>query len=245
MLLLPLYNFSDWQSTYGGEFTFYETSLSMNKSCSVDGGILILSSQITTFFSLMFALEKYFTIGRVKRFLARRTVCVIYASIWIIWTSGSFALKLHRHLIGATNKITDCLFGPINSAFRIFLGICFASNMIIVTAVAVLYSFILKTIWQSYKGLDVGRKHGRDTFGSTFTRLVVIIVVSLLSMVLPSVIMINLSFGTSVQHTHLIAIIYPFVLSLCGSPLTLIMVKRRHARRLKRNLCTHKGCGSC
>lgn len=176
---------------------------------------------------LMFAIEKYITIARVKKFLTHRSTCVVYIGIWTTLSCGIFVFKLHPDFTGPTSKMASCLFGPHGSLFRIFLGVCGLVDMGALFVVTVMYCLVLNSLWKSHKTVAIGHKHGRRTLGSIAIRLGVVMIVSLLAMIVSSVIKMILAFGPSVENTHSLIVVFVVLELFLGSPIAFVLVKRR------------------
>lgn len=226
LLLVPLYMFSRWQSVYGTEISFYEKPLSSSIQCNLAGGVMFLSTQVSISFLFLGALEKYNGIVHGKRDHNSVLRYILYSGVWLAWTFIIFIWRLFlRH--SEKSKITHCLFGYLDSPLQYVLGICGIINTFLDIAVASLYFSIMSTIVKSHTLTKIGRKHGKSSFKSTLTRLVIITIASVLSILFPSLVMMIVSFRMN-SHSDTIQLLIVLLLSLSyfSCPLIFVVVKR-------------------
>ena len=177
-IVVPMCIFISWHVSHGTEFAFFEPFLSRSMSCRVCGDILIVSTQLTTFFQMLISLHKYYGIVRSRNILSE-TKSLVYLAITAVWIISFSACTLLRFQDTDDKKTTTILEGlfyyycckyPILDAILIL-------NIIFVLVSLLAYRVILKNIHDT-RFTHIGRKHGKDCSLSSIIRVIFIMVLS-------------------------------------------------------------------
>lgn len=226
---VPLYLLSKWHSKYAAEFPFFEAYISAQIWCSLSGCLFVLSTQMSTLLVLLTSLVKYCGIARRHTVAANHLyIRLAIVGIWLMWYVIIFTLKFEVSSFATISKITDCLFGPSDSAFSLLLIVCGIANMLIYVVIVVLYSAIFKKVLASQARFKIGRKHGTNTIASTKLKLICITVISTVPIILPSLLVAWLyvkaeeqSAQTTAEYVTLVfplqSVLTPLLFTLCTS----------------------------
>lgn len=210
LITTPLATFTYWHWIHGTRIAFFEPFLASNIWCSISGDILTGLTQLSTLFSLLIALVRYYGIVRNRRILSDYKLhfyCII-TSAWSCFILISISLTYSDTENPA--RFVDCLFGHIQSARRRMLLAYSAIQMAMTIVTVLLYTNILKVIVQTRRDRTIGQKHGRDTFISSVIKVIAINVCCIIPCLFQAVFLAWISLTTDVSSESLVSSIVLF-----------------------------------
>ena len=236
-IIVPMYILVSWHVSYGSEILFFEPFLSRSVRCRVSGDILVVCTQLATFFQMLISLDKYFGIVRRHNILseAKPLVYLVISAAWITSVLACIFLRLQDKYGTQTATILEGLFhyyayrNPTLPAFAVL-------STIFVLLSLFAYGLILKNIREN-RFMCPGRKHGKNFGLSSIRRVRFIMVLSTVSVLATVCIITSLSLTRREWSQTLVLVVLILPLQSVFNPFLFTLSTQRFIKDCRR--CFH------
>ena len=230
IIVVPIYIFVNWHISHGSEFPFFEPLLSRSVRCRVSGDILVVCTQLATFFQMLISLQKYCGIARRHNILSE-TKPLAYLVTIAAWVTSALACIFIRFQDIDDKQTTTVLEGLFH--YYVYNNLMWPAfsvlNIIFVLVSLFAYGLVLKKIHET-RFISTGRKHGKDSSLSSSRRVKCIMVLSNVSVLATICLIAWLSLARREWSQTLVVIVLMFPLQSVFNPFLFTLSTERFVK---------------